>query len=131
MFIRHNLLAILWSIVIIVLCCIPGKEFPDASILKIPHFDKFVHFTFYFVLMVFTLKGLSEQNKIKTLANNFVFISLLYGISLGVIIEFIQHYFIPFRDGNLFDGLANILGSFLGLLFVKRRLLPNFLLLNH
>ena len=124
MFFRNNLLTIIWSIVIIVLCCIPGKEFPEASIFEIPHLDKIVHFTFYFILSIIGVKGISKQTK-----SPFLFI-LLYGVLLGVLIETAQHYSIPFRDGNIYDALANSLGSVLGLAVVYYKLAPNYFLLK-
>jgi VanZ family protein len=131
MFFQHNLLTIIWSVVIIVLCCIPGKEFPKASFFEVPHLDKIVHFSLYFVLIVFTTKDFLKQNKWRFLSKHSVLYSLVYGITLGIIIEVLQHYFIPFRDGNLLDAMANVLGSFLGLLFVRYKLLPNYFLVDN
>lgn len=124
MFFQYNLLTIIWSIIIIILCCIPGKEFPEASIFEIPHLDKIVHFIFYFTLSIIGVKGVSNLTNLP-----FLFI-LLYGLLLGIIIEFVQYFFIPFRDGNLFDALANILGSFVGLAFIHYKLVPNYFLVK-
>lgn len=120
MFFQYNLLTIIWSIIIIILCCIPGKEFPEASIFEIPHLDKIVHFILYFILSIIGVKGVSKQTKFP-----FLYV-LLYGVMLGITIEIVQNYFIPFRDGNLFDALANILGSGVGLTFIYYKLVPNY-----
>lgn len=130
MFFRHNLLTITWSMIIIILCCIPGKEFPEASFFEIPHLDKMVHFTFYFVLIILSIRGFYRQFQFNFLSKYYFISAIIYGITLGIVIEFLQHYFIPFRDGNLLDALANILGSILGFLFVKYKLLPNYFLVN-
>jgi len=126
MFLKYNFLTITWSLIIIILCCIPGKEFPDASLFKIPHLDKIVHFTFYFVLSVVSVNYFSKQYSSQLSSSSAYFITFIYGLILGVAIEFIQHFFIPFRDGNALDGLANTTGSIFGLFIVKVKLLPNY-----
>jgi VanZ family protein len=130
LFIRTNLLAILWSVIIIILCSIPGQEFPDTSFIDIPHLDKIVHFFLFFVLSVVTVKGLSNQKSIKTLASSPYVYTLIYAVCLGTIMEPVQHYFIAFRQGDVYDTLANISGATVGTLFIHYRLAPNYFLLN-
>ena len=131
LFIRQNVLAILWSIIIIVLCSIPGQEFPDTSFLDIPHLDKIIHFGLYFILSIVTIKGFYLQDKINIIAR-FPFISTIaYTVSLGIIIELLQHFYINFRQGDIYDVFANAGGSFIGFLLVFNRLVPKFFLLGN
>ena len=131
MFIRYNLLTIMWSIIIIVLCSIPGQEFPDTSFLDIAHIDKIVHFGLYFILSVVAIKGFSIQNKINRVANSPFLYTILYSIFLGIIIELLQYSVIPFRQGDIYDVLANAVGSVCGVLLVYYRLTPNYFLLDN
>jgi len=80
--------------------------------LDLPSFkfaDKIVHFFLYFFLTIFWLLAIPklQQTKIRI----FIFV-----ITWGIIIEFIQEYFIPGRNGDVFDALANTFGSIIAIL---------------
>lgn len=130
LFIRPNLLAILWSIIIIILCSIPGQEFPDTSFLDIPHLDKIIHFGLYCILSVVTVNGFYKQIRISLLAQSPYLFTIIYSISLGVVIEVLQHYIIPFRQGDIYDVLANAGGCIFGSILVFYKLVPHFFLLK-
>lgn len=130
MFFRYNLLAIVWSVIIIVLCSIPGQEFPDASFIDIPHFDKIVHFGLYFILSIVTIKGIQQQNRFKLLKSHPYLSIVIYAVFLGVSLELIQYYFIPFRSGDLLDMLANFTGLLLGAMLIKLRFAPKYFLME-
>lgn len=81
---------------------------PSGKTINFPYMDKLGHFIAYFVLG-FTI-CLSLSSKILRLI--FIFISL----SLGIALEFIQSR-LPYRDMSFFDGLSNLLGLFVGVIF--------------
>lgn len=130
MFFRHNLLAIIWSIIIIILCSIPGQEFPDASFIDIPHFDKIVHFGLYFILSILSIKGLNKQSQINFVKQYPYSFIVIYAIILGISLELLQHYYIPFRSGDYLDMLANFTGTLSGTLVIKLRLAPKYFLMG-
>lgn len=130
-FIRYNLLALAWSIVIIILCSIPGQEFPDTSFLDVPHLDKIVHFSLFFILSLVTIKGLYNQKASNLLAYSPYLFTIVYGIVLGIVLEFSQHYFIVYRTGDVYDVLANTSGSLLGALAIYYKRAPNYFLLDN
>jgi len=75
--------------------------------------DKIVHFFLYFFLILLWLKALNLSRKKQ--------LYLLGGIILwGIIIEFIQEYYIPSRNGDIFDALANTSGAFTGLILYRK-----------
>ncbi|VAW12014.1 hypothetical protein MNBD_BACTEROID03-2189 [hydrothermal vent metagenome] len=91
----------------------------DAQSFSIPHFDKAVHFMFYFVaciLGVFFLRERSngKMNLMKTLIA-MVFATVVFGI----LIEVIQYEYTAQRMGDVYDALANSIGSICGALTVK------------
>ncbi|MGD9994572.1 MAG: VanZ family protein [Salinivirgaceae bacterium] len=114
--IRYNYKIILWSLVIAYLCFSPSDGFKKVPIL-IPHLDKVVHFIMFFILGM-----LMETLKIRQI-NVVTRIGLpLLGIVYGGLIELIQHFVIDGRHGDWVDWIADILGLFIGIGFVK--LLP-------
>ena len=115
-------LVFFWTIVIIVVCSIPGKEIPQTPFINIPHFDKIVHAGLYFVLSLFSVRSFKQLSLI-VLRQHPYMSSVIYAILLGVFVEIIQHYYIPNRAGEVLDALANTVGSILAvsILFFKEK----------
>tara|TARA_R110002051_G_scaffold159536_2_gene230928 strand:- start:44039 stop:44386 length:348 start_codon:yes stop_codon:yes gene_type:complete len=89
-----------------------------ASNLQLPHFDKIVHFIFYFLATIlgsFALCELKSTIKIKKALLYVLGFSIIY----GTIIELFQYSFTEHRQGDFFDILANSLGAFVGWLVSK------------
>jgi VanZ family protein len=75
--------------------------------LDLPSFkfaDKIVHFFLYFFLTLLWILALQKLQRIKIRL-------LIFIILWGIIIEFLQEYFIPGRSGDIFDAVANTIGS--------------------
>jgi len=108
---------------IIFLSTYPFKPETGNGFLDIPQLDKGIHFFFYFLFSLVLLTELSV--KTKTPRKYKIFTVFVVSFLLGVLMELIQHYFIPERSGSRFDVLANTVGCVFGIfLFYK---LPIFL----
>jgi VanZ family protein len=89
------------------LFCLPGSAIPPAGFLDKIHFDKFVHFALFFMLVHLMQKPLIySQNKISVIFFFITLASMLYGIA----IEFIQKHYIPNRSFDWGDVIADIIG---------------------
>ena len=108
--------AIIWSAIIIILLCIPGSDLPEeTSFLNIPYFDKWIHVGI-FGLFVFLWCGfVSTKQEPTGLLKKFILITIT-AIVLGYIMELVQKYFVPNRDYDLWDVVADAAGSIIGLL---------------
>lgn len=95
-------LAILWSIVIIVLCSLPGKDLPQVNILN---FDKVAHFGVMFIWAILWLWDKPSRN--------IWFVALGGGI-FGTAIEFYQDMLPWERSFDWFDALADFVGACCG-----------------
>jgi VanZ family protein len=107
--------AVVWTIIIFILLAMPGNMLPNENKLSIPNLDKYVHIilfgTFVFLWsMYFTLNKNGNVSK-KNIITIFV-IACLYGIAM----EYVQKYFIPNRDFDVYDMLADAVGAFGGFL---------------
>ncbi len=89
------------------------------SFIHIPHFDKVVHFIFYFVACILGVLFLRERTKGKMYFIKALVIICITTIVFGIIIEVLQYTITVERMGDLFDGLANSLGSLCGVLSMK------------
>ncbi len=111
-------LAIAWTILIFVGCSLPGRDIPAVSVFD--HFDKVVHFTFFFTfavlwLIVFPLSDVSNRRRSFFII---VALSFIYGFAL----EWYQINFVSGRAWDVWDGVADGVGGIVGALFYIYRI---------
>lgn len=119
MFLRYNLPAILWAVVIFIVCTMPGDELPTSPLFNIPHFDKIVHLFLYTVLECLLMLGFTKQYSYGKISKYALGMSLSINICYGGIIEILQGTIFIERTADFFDFMANTSGAFLGLLIFK------------
>ena len=104
---------ILWALVIALLSGFPGNKIPDVPVWNI---DKLIHIGMYLPLSFFLFLALNSQYpkpKNRYLFICFVVVSCIF---YGGIMEILQHYIFINRSGNVYDFIANAIGSILGVL---------------
>ena len=67
MFFKYMKWAMLWALIILILCGIPGRGIPHISFLELLSFDKFVHAGIFFVLILLTVRGFLAQTHFETI----------------------------------------------------------------
>jgi len=115
--------AIAWFLILTILLCLPGSVLPKESWLDGIYFDKWVHIGLFGGL-VFLWCGVSGKRKkfLKPVQQIFVWIALV-GCVYGTAMEYVQKYFIPNRSFDVFDILADTIGSIAGLVVATRLLI--------
>lgn len=102
---------VLWTIIIATLCCLPGSMLPKESHFRIPEFDKFVHMGmfggFVFLWNLYESKRVGDFRRLIKIFFGFYVLGNVFGIA----IEFIQKYWIPGRDYDLADMIADMIGA--------------------
>jgi len=120
MFLKNMKWALLWAVLIFILCALPGKDVPFDDFWDEFNLDKLIHAGMFFIQAVLLINGLRSQTKFIALsqyARQLVFIvCVVYGGSL----ELLQHYYIEGRTGSWFDFAANTVGTLVGILLFKR-----------
>jgi VanZ family protein len=111
--------ALTWTLLIFILLSLPGKMLPNEDHLNIPQLDKFVHIILFgsFVFLwsfYFALKQEKNNNPNKRFIRILI-IACVYGIAM----EYVQKYFIPNRDFDMYDIAADIIGAGGGFLIVR------------
>lgn len=107
---------LLWALVILVLCLIPGKELPRYRWTDLFSFDKVVHAGVFFVLawlMVVALRPTGTGPAIRWTAG----VCLMY----GGLLEVMQGTLMTDRYADVGDFVANGIGVALGLWWWHRR----------
>jgi len=122
MFLNKNKYGLAWTLLILLVCLIPGDNLPNSSFLSFKGADKLIHFTLYLVLLIVVGKGLVNYFNPSYSSNRIIVIAFLYCLFLGIGIEFIQSVFVADRLGDVFDVLANAIGSSTGVLILIAQL---------
>ncbi|WP_422084220.1 VanZ family protein [Ulvibacterium sp.] len=87
--------------------------------IQIPHLDKIIHFTFYFVAAILGLFSFRKRIKSGTSLLKIITGLFLCLVVFGIIIEVIQQRYTMTRAGDVFDALANTIGALIGGLTAK------------
>jgi len=115
-FLKNHWKSITWAAFILLLCGIPGNQINKVKIIDIPHFDKIVHLSFYFIL---TLLLISENNSQKQQQKATIKAILTAGVismSYGILIEILQKTIFINRGAEIWDVVANAFGFILAAL---------------
>ncbi len=112
-------LSLIWTVIIFLLCCTPGQYIPTTNWLELLSFDKFVHASIFFTLVVLWLIYLYSSNKLIASTKAIV---ILLCIGYGGILEIMQATIFSHRSGDWLDFIANSVGCLLGWwLFTKNK----------
>ncbi len=115
--------AISWFIISVILLTLPGTAFPQEDWLDKIWFDKWVHIGMFGVMVILwclairSLKKNSDGVRLRRL----FFIVALCALGYGILMEFLQAGFIPFRSFDIGDIVADAVGSAAGLIFSTMR----------
>lgn len=116
---KYFIPAILWGIVILGLSAIPGNSLPDISFWSLIQPDKVGHLGIYCIFVSAMLWGMNRNFRPAKIPVYTVIVVVLFAILYGILMEFMQSYFFSGRNFDVLDILANIIGSFVGLLSLK------------
>ena len=116
MFLKHTKWAMLWALLILILCGIPGRDIPHISFLELLSFDKFVHAGIFFVLILLTVRGFLLQTGIEDLQKKAKRIATVICIIYGGLLEVMQGTLFQERSADVFDFIANSFGVLAGLM---------------
>ncbi len=120
MFWRYNRAAFLWAILILVLCGLPGSNFPKLSFLEWLRPDKIVHLILFGIQSYLLIIGFTRQDRFPGLRANAIRLGVLLSISYGALVEVLQTTVFIGRSGDIRDALANSIGAFIGFYFFRK-----------
>ncbi|MDE3124626.1 MAG: VanZ family protein [Bacteroidota bacterium] len=111
------LAAIVWFLVTTLLLCLPGNDLPDIGWIEIWHVDKLIHISLFFGLVFFWANSIANEKK----RLEWMLWIVLTSVAYGIIMEFVQKYFIPHRSFDIDDMLADAVGSVVAWIWQKKR----------
>ena len=107
----------LWSLIIAVLLFVPGSGYPSVSFSGT---DLLIHAVLFGVWGFLTAQGFYKQAYWPVLRFYRGFAVLIIGVLWAVALEAVQGFLLWERSAGLEDYVADILGMFLGMLFLER-----------
>ncbi|HLU93343.1 MAG TPA: VanZ family protein [Membranihabitans sp.] len=105
---------IAWLVIVCFLSLMPSTSKVSQEWFHFPHLDKIVHAIMYGILSLTMLKFLQKTN-----VRQPVIYVIIFCVALGAGIEFLQSSKIINRDFEIADIIANIIGTFTGILITK------------
>ena len=115
--------AVLWAVLIFVLCVMPGNRIPHVPFLEFHYFDKLVHLGLFYVQTILTIRGLSTQNRFKNVLSRAMLLSFVLCFLYGGMLELIQGAWCIDRTADVYDFFADVAGSILGIITYKKTML--------
>ena len=118
--ISYKFIPLSWTLLTILLLCLPGSIVPGTGIFALKNVDKIIHFLMFGMNVLFwgwhyeTSPRSSKELKIIVLGATAMM------ITIGIVMEYVQMYFIPNRTFDTGDIVADIVGSILAGLWLLR-----------
>jgi len=109
----------LWAAIILFLSAFSGDKIPRVDFIKIPNFDKFVHFSLYYVFSILLISGGNQNKKQGWVTLNSIKWAALVAITYGLFIELLQHLLFTSRSADFLDIVANVIGFVMATLSYK------------
>jgi len=109
-----------WTLFTILLLCLPGSIVPGAGIFGMKNLDKIIHVILFGMNVLFW--GWHFESSYRPIWQlRVIFIGATASmITIGIIMEYIQLYFIPNRSFDTGDIVADIVGSVLAVIWLLR-----------
>ena len=103
------------ALAIFIACSLPSSTVKSVAVVKIPHFDKAVHFGMFMVFALVLIWDLRVFKKKDEPLKCLYTIAALGAFLFGIAIEAAQHFFFPTRGAEILDVVANGAGIMVGL----------------
>ncbi len=109
-------LSIIWGLIILGLCSMPGQYIPSVSFLEMVSFDKWVHASMFFILSSLVFLTVKQKTNEKKQIYLFLFICISY----GCLLEIMQGTLFSNRSADWNDIIANSFGCIVSLIFYNK-----------
>lgn len=109
---KHYSWAILWAIVVLVLCGIPSES--TDSIPKFPGIDKLVHSGFFFVFTVLLYYGAIRKAGTSRPSWGISIRVIIFSFLFALFTEFLQWKIFTYRSAEAWDLFADVVGTGMG-----------------
>ena len=115
--------AIGWFVISLILLCLPGSTIPKYPWLATIYADKWIHvFLFFMLCFLFAFPFRSSRYSGDQRKKWFLLI-ICCGITYGVVMEFVQKYWVANRSFEIWDIAADSTGCLLAYVYSVKKML--------
>ena len=107
-------------ILTIILLVIPGSQFPKAKLFQIAGLDKVIHIGMFFLLTLLFSHPFKHASTTNTKKKIYFLQIAALALFYGIIMEFVQKYFVPNRSFEIADILVDGIGAAIGYVASRR-----------
>jgi hypothetical protein len=108
-----KLLPVSWTLLTIILLCLPGSAIPGDGVFATKGLDKIVHMVLFGGIVFLWAFNLYFRRADQQKWRNAVAVLTVCSIVLGIVLEFLQLYYIPNRSFDGYDIIADSAGAIL------------------
>lgn len=120
MFFKRIKWALLWAMLIFILCAIPGKDIPFGGIWELFNVDKLIHASLFFVQAALLIQGFNNQTQVILFSRKPKLFAVVLCIMYGADLELMQGAFFEDRTADIHDFVANSFGAVTGALLFEK-----------
>ena len=113
--------AVLWALLILVLCLMPGAALPKWDWADLFSLDKPVHAILFAVQFVLVVRALAWDTWRSGPGTRTLLLAFVITVTYGILTEMMQHLEALGRHGDVNDAIANTLGALLGIAYLRWR----------
>lgn len=106
-----------WTVVTIILLCLPGSAIPSTGVFSTKGIDKVVHIILFGGIVLLWAFNLYYRRNDKQKWQMIIVLLTLFSIGLGTGLEFLQRDYIPNRSFDGFDMIADSTGAILAAVY--------------
>ncbi|HUR11536.1 MAG TPA: VanZ family protein [Flavitalea sp.] len=117
---RTKFLPVCWTLLTIVLLCLPGSALPGGGLFNIPQLDKVAHLILFGGIALLWIYQFRHQGKATFPKMLMTVVALT--ILLGIIMEFVQLNYIPNRSFDVGDIIADAAGAIIIGIFCRKEI---------
>jgi VanZ family protein len=99
-------MAMAWTLLVFILCFLPGRDLPEVDI---PFIDKWVHLVLFGIFSFLWLCATPTRNM------SFLLILMCITVFMGWLVEYIQGHYASGRTQDNMDTLADSVGGLIGI----------------
>ena len=112
-FLKHSRFALIYSLIVITLCALPGDSMPSFDFMDLFSFDKIAHMVAFGILCILTGIALAKHFHFSYMRKYVLHLTLAYCLFLGAATETGQAYLAIHRSGDWLDWRWYLLYSLL------------------
>lgn len=117
---RYFLPTLTWLILITVLLTLPGSAFPESNWFDKIWLDKWIHVGLFSLLQFNLAWSVYKFNNKQLRINTLIWLAI-GSVAYGIVMEFVQKYWVPNRSFDAGDIIADTAGTLLGAVYGWQR----------